>query len=134
MALSDAEWRGARVLAVLLVLGTAHDLWEVRHPRLSAPTSASPTPAPAEREATGPERGRTAGVPAAAAAIDLNRADVTELDALPGIGPVLAARIVEHRRRHGPFRHNEELLAVPGIGPRLLARLQPHLRQPAAAP
>ena len=59
--------------------------------------------------------------------IDLNRASLAELDALPGIGPVLAARIVEHRLRHGPFRAVEELRAVRGIGPRLLARLAPRL-------
>ncbi|MCE9626800.1 MAG: helix-hairpin-helix domain-containing protein [Candidatus Eisenbacteria bacterium] len=65
--------------------------------------------------------------------MDLNRADARALDALPGIGPVLAQRIVEHRQRHGPFRRIDELLAVPGIGPRLLERLRPRLLEPAAA-
>ncbi|MEY4070688.1 MAG: hypothetical protein RL721_1302, partial [Candidatus Eisenbacteria bacterium] len=55
-------------------------------------------------------------------------ASAAELDALPGIGPVLAARIVAHRDRHGPFRSPDELLAVPGIGPRLLERIRPRLR------
>jgi competence protein ComEA len=53
---------------------------------------------------------------------------VAELDALPGIGPVLAARIVEHRRAHGPFRRVEELRAVRGVGPRLFERLHGRLR------
>lgn len=133
-ALTDAEWRGARVLAVLLVLGTANDLWEVRHPRLSAPMAGSAARALAAPAAAEPPVVAGASTRAATTALDLNRADATQLDALPGIGPVLAARIVEHRRQHGPFRQVEELLAVPGIGPRLLARLRPHLREPAAAP
>jgi competence protein ComEA len=62
------------------------------------------------------------------AVVDLNRAAAAELDALPGIGPVLARRIVEHRRRHGPFLRVEELRAVRGVGPRLLARLRPQVR------
>ncbi len=66
-------------------------------------------------------------VPAAAGAgatrIDLNRADARTLTRLPGIGPVLAERIVRHRARHGPFRSADELAAVRGIGPRLIERI-----------
>ena len=65
---------------------------------------------------------------AAPAAVDLNRATARELEKLPGVGPVLAGRIVAHRQRYGPFRQPEELLAVRGIGPRLLERLRPHVR------
>lgn len=50
------------------------------------------------------------------ARVDINRADATQLDALPGIGPVLATRIVSHREAHGPFRTLRDLLQVPGIG------------------
>lgn len=66
--------------------------------------------------------GTTRGLP-----VDLNTADVRALEALPGIGPALAARIVEHRTRHGRFRRLEDLLEVPGIGPRTLERLRPHV-------
>ncbi len=55
--------------------------------------------------------------------VDLNTAGVAELDALPGIGPVLAQRIVDHRTRQGPFRSVEELDDVPGIGPAIAAEL-----------
>ena len=55
--------------------------------------------------------------------VDLNTADVAELDALPGIGPVLAQRIVEHRSREGPFRSVDQLDDVPGIGPAIAAEL-----------
>ena len=75
---------------------------------------------------------RAAGAPTGPPAlVDLDTATAAELDQLPGIGPVLAARIVEHRRIHGRFRHVDELLSVPGIGPRLLERLRPRLREPA---
>jgi competence protein ComEA len=55
--------------------------------------------------------------------VDLNTATVAELDALPGIGPVLAQRIVEHRTTVGPFTSAEELDDVPGIGPSIAAEL-----------
>jgi competence protein ComEA len=129
--LTEAERRGARLLALLLLLGTAHDLWLAHHPRMLPEVAARAQPGgltqqpPAGPSATG------TGEPAAspARALDLNTATAAELDRLPGIGPVLAARIVEHRRRNGPFRSADELLTVPGIGPRLLERLRPALAE-----
>ena len=55
--------------------------------------------------------------------VDLNAATAADLDALPGIGPVLAQRIVDHRTRNGPFRTVDELDDVPGIGPAIAAEL-----------
>lgn len=49
--------------------------------------------------------------------LDPNLADERELQALPGVGPVLAARIVEWRREQGPFASLEALDAVKGVGP-----------------
>lgn len=48
--------------------------------------------------------------------VDLNRATERQLDGLPGIGPVLAGRIVEYRQRKGGFRSVTELRTVSGIG------------------
>ena len=48
--------------------------------------------------------------------VDVNSADAGELQALPGVGPVLAQAIVEYREAHGPFAAPEELLEVGGIG------------------
>ena len=48
--------------------------------------------------------------------IDLNRADSSQLQKLPGVGPVLAERIVARREANGPYRSVEDLLEVPGIG------------------
>ncbi len=55
--------------------------------------------------------------------LDLNRATARELEALPGIGPALARRILAYRESHGPFRRVEDLQKVSGIGPARLARL-----------
>lgn len=55
--------------------------------------------------------------------LDLNRATAAELEKLPGIGPVLAKRIVEWRETHGPFQSVQDLLKVPGIGPKTLEGL-----------
>jgi len=56
--------------------------------------------------------------------ISLNRATEAELETLPGVGPVLAGRIVSHRESHGPFEEVEDLLQVPGIGEAKLASLR----------
>ncbi len=58
-------------------------------------------------------------------AVDINTADAAALEALPGIGPSLAAAIVEHRRRTGPFASVDELIAVSGIGPVKLEQIRP---------
>lgn len=56
--------------------------------------------------------------------ISLNRADPTELEDLPGVGPVLAERIVAYREANGPFETVEDLLDVPGIGEAKLASIR----------
>ncbi|MHC6230844.1 ComEA family DNA-binding protein [Arthrobacter sp. MMS24-T111] len=57
--------------------------------------------------------------------INLNTASVAELDTLPKVGPVLAQRIVDWRKDHGPFKSVEELDAVDGVGPKMLESLLP---------
>jgi competence protein ComEA len=61
--------------------------------------------------------GAAGGSPRAGGPVDLNTAGAAELEALPGVGPVLAQRILDHREQHGPFGAVEELEDVPGIGP-----------------
>ena len=69
-----------------------------------------------------------AGEAAGSAVVNLNTATATELETLPGVGPATAARIVEYRSGHGPFRSAEQLLEVPGIGPAKLAAIRPRVR------
>lgn len=138
--LTPDERRGAATVVLLLCLGAGHDLWRLwTAPRDRGPGAPAPAvvePRPAAPDSGPPGEAPPPAVTAAAPVVDLNRAGVRELDALPGIGPVLAARIVAHRERHGPFRRPEELLAVRGIGPRLYARLAGSVGvgPPAAAP
>lgn len=70
-----------------------------------------------------PKRGAGAPAPAAAGGtggaqqtININTADATALQELPGIGEVLSQRIVDHRAEHGPFASVDDLIAVKGIG------------------
>ena len=60
-------------------------------------------------------------------ALDLNTATAEDLDALPGIGPALAQRIVDYRRDHGPFKRIDDLEQVSGIGPKKIEKIKPHL-------
>lgn len=55
--------------------------------------------------------------------VNLNSAGVGELDALPGVGPVIAQRIVDFRDQNGPFGSVAELANVSGIGPAMMAKL-----------
>jgi competence protein ComEA len=48
-------------------------------------------------------------------AININTAEASQLESLPHVGPVLARKIVEHRRRYGPFRRVEHVLIVEGV-------------------
>lgn len=70
------------------------------------------------------------GVGADDGLVHLNSATVEQLESLPGVGPVLAGRIVEFRDRAGPFEQVEDLLEVSGIGEAKLASLRDHVVVP----
>lgn len=84
-------------------------------------TQSEPEPPAAESEPAAAEV--PTGKPDAQAsdAVDINSASAGELEALQGIGPILAARIVAHRKANGPFSSVEELSKVKGVGPSMLA-------------
>jgi competence ComEA-like helix-hairpin-helix protein len=71
--------------------------------------------------ASGPKAGGTTD---ASRKLDLNMATAGELEQLPGIGPVLAQRIVEWRRERGPFTRVDELNHVKGIGEKKLRQIR----------
>jgi len=104
-------------------------------PRLSAraqDSSHASTPAPS-RASRGPAPpGRHGGRARPARAddatpLDVNLASAAELERLPGVGPALAARIVDVRAREGPFGSVDDLRRVRGVGGATLERLRPRL-------
>lgn len=56
--------------------------------------------------------------------VSLNTAAAEELETLPGIGPVLAERIVQYRQEYGPFESVDDLLRVEGIGEKTMEKLR----------
>jgi competence protein ComEA len=58
------------------------------------------------------------------APLNLNAATEAQLEALPGIGPATATRIVEYRKKNGPFKKAEDLMNVKGIGEKSFLKLK----------
>ncbi len=83
----------------------------------------APTAPPARTAATKPTPEQTT----APAVLDLNTASAEEFDALPGIGPVLAQRIVDDRTQNGPFASVDDLARVQGISQRMVDALRSQL-------
>ena len=65
---------------------------------------------------------------ASTGALDLNHASQSQLEELPGVGPVTAQAILTWRQQHGRFSRIEELQEVDGIGPKTYAQIAPHVR------
>lgn len=61
------------------------------------------------------------------AKINLNQATQQDLEALPGVGPKLAEKIVKNRQKEGPFRKIEDLMRVPGIKEKKLQKLRNYI-------
>ena len=75
-----------------------------------------------------PERADAGGSAAHLAETDgkihINTADEKKLDELPGVGPIMAKRIVEYRNEHGPFESVEDFAKIRGIGEEKLAKIR----------
>ncbi|MBA2453873.1 MAG: ComEA family DNA-binding protein [Chloroflexia bacterium] len=83
------------------------------------------TPIPVNADATILPDLPTQPPPEESGPVNINTASIDALDDLPGIGPVIAGRIVEYRLQHGPFQTLEELEEVAGISMRMVEELRP---------
>jgi competence protein ComEA len=87
----------------------------------SAATSQAKAPARAQRAAS-------------TQVVNINTASASEFEALPGIGPKMANRIVEYRQKNGPFKKVEELMNVRGLGEKNFLKLKAQLTVGTAKP
>jgi competence protein ComEA len=118
---------GSRVADAITASGGAlpgADLSAVNLARLLVDGEQIHVPKPGEAVPQAP--GGAAGPSGSAGGlVNLNTADLATLDTLPGVGPVLAQRILDWRAEHGRFSRVDELGEVSGIGDKLLAQLTP---------
>ncbi len=123
------DWRGGYQisLSVIALIAFAGALWLIVAPQPSPgieivpPASTDAAPAVTSSESA-PDGN------AATLSVNLNAASAVELAELPGIGEVLAARIIAWREKNGPFDRVDQVMAVSGIGPATYERIRPYVR------
>lgn len=82
---------------------------------------------PARAQQIAPKKTEAAAKPASTVMVNINTATAAEFEALPGVGPKMAARIVEYRQKNGPFKKVEELMNVRGLGEKNFLKLKGQL-------
>jgi competence protein ComEA len=112
---------GARIADVVSAAGGASEGADLRALNLAAPVRDGEQVAVPDKSE---ERVVGGGAVDGSGRVRINLADAAELQALPGVGPVLAERILAHRSEHGLFTAVEDLLDVSGIGEGKLSSLR----------
>jgi competence protein ComEA len=115
--------RGGRIADAVARAGGATRRADLAQVNLAAPLADGEQVVVPVRVAAAP--GAAAAAPSAPAGpVHLSTATLEQLDALPGIGPVTAQKILDYRTKHGAFGSVDELDAIPGIGPARLDQLK----------
>lgn len=111
MKLNRTEWAAVALTVVFLIAAVAVTLFGSRSTGLTEAELSPSSVISAQTAETESEK------------ININTATAAELEMLPGVGPALAARIVDYRAAHGGFQMPEELMNVSGIGEKTYAGL-----------
>jgi competence protein ComEA len=122
---------GATAKADLAVMNLARRVIDGERIIVPRPGEKLPTDEPVADPGAGAAASAGAGDSGGAvpgAPVDLNSATVAQLDALPGVGPVIAGRIVAWRQENGRFATVDDLSEVQGIGDATMAKLRPLVR------
>jgi len=114
--------QGSRIADALARAGGATRKADLDLVNLAAPLTDGSQIAVPRRAAPGKADGSAPGSPSGP--VHLNTATEADLDALPGVGPVTAQKILDYRQQHGAFGNVDELDAIPGIGPKRLDQLR----------
>ena len=124
------DWRGGYQisLSVVALIALAGALWLVVAPQPSPgveiiPPTEAPSAAPAAASGEPEPDGNASPL-----SVNLNSASAAELEELPGVGEVLAARIIAWREENGPFARIDQVMAVSGIGTATYERIRPYAR------
>lgn len=115
---------GSRVADALEQAGGAARAADVALVNLAAPLVDGQQVVVPSRAAAGSGSSGAAGETGGGGPVHLNTASVAELDELPGIGPITAQKIVDHREKHGAFSSVEDLDAIPGVGAAKIEQLR----------
>ena len=115
--------QGARIADALARAGGATPKAQLDLVNLAAPVSDGEQIVVPRRGAVAAS-GADSGGAVPAGPVHLNTATLEQLDALPGVGPVTAQKILDYRQEHGAFGSVDELDAIPGIGPARLEQLR----------
>jgi competence protein ComEA len=91
---------------------------------LAAPSATAQQPSTAKSHAVSTPAQKGAAPAPNAGRLNLNAATLSQLDALPGIGPKTAQRIIEYRQKNGGFKKIEELMNVRGVGEKGFLRIK----------
>ena len=112
-----------RILIMLLAVAAMAVL-----PAAAAQQAKAPSAAPAKS----PRAAKPAAAPTSP--VNLNTATQAQLEALPGVGPKAAQRILDYRKQNGSFKKVEDLMNVKGFGEKTFLKLKPMLTVDKAAP